>query len=317
MKIGEIEENIENAKIKQVIGTLNEIKKSLNSHFLERNDVIEMIVLSILSKKHTILIGEPGLAKTAILKALVRHIGGLRLFDFQMTPVTSMNELMSGNNGNNTGIDNCDIALIDEFFKGPHATLNSLLAIMNERMIYAPAPRKIPLLSLFATSNEKPDKSSDSNLLPLYDRFLFRKEILPINEKDNFRRLLKIENEYNDNNIKLKSEEIYFLIQNSQNVCIEDYIYNTLYSIREGLRNKQVIVSDRRWREIMEIIKVNAFLNMKKFARQADIKIIESSLWTYYSDIRAVKNIMRRELISIGQYSKDYAGQLRENKTDF
>lgn len=67
----------------------------------------------------------------------------------------------------------------------------------------------------------------------------------------------------------------------------------------------------------MEIIKVNAFLNMKKFARQADIKIIESSLWTYYSDIRAVKNIMRRELISIGQYSKDYAGQLRENKTDF
>lgn len=286
----------ENGRIEPIIRTLNGIKKCLNSQFLERNDVVDIIILAILSKKHSILIGEPGLAKTAILKALVKHIGGLKLFDFQMTPGTGINDLMSKNAKNKMGIDNCDIALIDEFFKGPHTTLNSLLAIMNERVIYAPEPRKIPLLSLFATSNEKPDKSSDSNLLPLYDRFLFRKEILPINEKDNFKKLLEIKGEYDFKNIRLNINDINLLIQNSENVYISDDIFNILYLIREGLRNKQVIVSDRRWREIIKIIKVNAFLNERNYARQEDVKALESSLWTYYSDIRAVRNIIKREL---------------------
>jgi MoxR-like ATPases len=153
---------------------INGIKESLNSNFLERKNAVDMIILSVISGKHSILIGGPGLAKTAVLKALACRVKGLRFFDFQMTPATKIEELVSNRSQNRIGIDNCDIALIDEFFKGPHSTLNSLLSIMNERIIYAPEPRRIPLISLFAASNERPDKSSDSNLLPLYDRFLFR-----------------------------------------------------------------------------------------------------------------------------------------------
>lgn len=283
-------------KIELIMRKLDEIKKCLNSQFLERKETINIIILAILSKKHSILIGEPGLAKTAILKALVKHLWGLKLFDFQMTQGTNINDLMSKNTKNKIGIDNCDIALIDEFFKGPHSTLNSLLAIMNERVAYMPEPHKIPLLSLFATSNERPDKSSDSNLLPLYDRFLFRKEILPINGKDNFKKLLSIKEDYNFQNIKLNLEDINLLIQDSDNVHISDDIFNVLYRIREGLRNKQVVVSDRRWRGIIKIIKVNAFLNGRSCVKPEDIKALESSLWTYYSDIRAVRNIIRKEL---------------------
>ena len=283
-------------KIELIMRKLDEIKKCLNSQFLERKETINIIILAILSKKHSILIGEPGLAKTAILKALVKHLGGLKLFDFQMTPGTGINDLMSKNTKNKIGIDNCDIALIDEFFKGPHSTLNSLLAIMNERVIYTPEPHKIPLLSLFATSNERPDKSSNSNLLPLYDRFLFRKEILPINEKDNFKKLLAIKGDYNFQNIGLTLEDINLLIQDSDNVHISDDIFNVLYAIREGLRNKQVVVSDRRWRGIIKIIKVNAFLNERNCVKPEDIKALESSLWTYYSDIRAVRNVIKKEL---------------------
>lgn len=284
-------------KIEDSIKTLCSIKECLNSQFMERDDVVHTIILAILSKKHSILIGEPGLAKTAILKALVKHISGFRLFDFQMTPGTDISELMSKNTDNKKGIDNCDIALIDEFFKGPHATLNSLLAIMNERIIYTPEPCKIPLLSLFATSNEKPDKSSDVNLLPLYDRFLFRKEILPINNKDNFKKLLKINGEYDSGSIRLNIEDVNLLIQNYKDVHIPDDIFNALYSIREGLRNKQVSVSDRRWKEIITVIKVNAFINKRNCVLPVDIKALESSLWTYYSDIRAVRNIINKELI--------------------
>ncbi len=283
-----------NGKIELIMKKLDGIKNCLNSQFLERGEAVDIIISAILSKKHSILIGEPGLAKTAILKALTKHVRGLKLFDFQMTPAADVNDLLSKNTKNKRGIDNCDIALIDEFFKGPHSTLNSLLAIMNERIIYAPEPRKIPLISLFATSNEKPDKSSNSNLLPLYDRFLFRKEILPINEKGNFKKLLEIQNDYNFKNMRLNLDDINLLTRASGSVYFSDEIFNVLYEIREELKNKQVTVSDRRWKEVIRIIKVNAFLNGRDFVKTEDIKILESSLWTYYSDIRAVKNIIKR-----------------------
>jgi MoxR-like ATPase len=289
-------------KINSVLDKLDDIKNSLNSDFLERNDAIDMIILAVISKKHSILIGEPGLAKTAILKSLVKRVEGLRLFDFQMTPATDISELFSGNIKNKkgvgmpTGIDNCDIALIDEFFKGPHATLNSLLSIMNERIAYVPEPQKIPLISLFATSNERPDKSSDSNLLPLYDRFLFRKEMLPVKNRDNFKKMLELKEESGFSGTLLNKEDINILIFAAETVNIGDEIFASLYRIREELRNKQVIVSDRRWRETVKILKANAALNRRDAAGKDDIKAIEPSLWTYYSDIRAVKNILRKEL---------------------
>ncbi len=282
-------------KIKSVLNKLADIKKSLCSAFLERNDAIDMIILAVISKKHSILIGEPGLAKTAMLKAFVERINGLKLFDFQMTPATDIKELMSKNIRNKIGIDNCDLALIDEFFKGPHATLNSLLAIMNERIAYVPEPRKIPLISLFATSNERPDKSSDANLLPLYDRFLFRKEILPVRDERNFRKLLELKDGTGFEKTSLNKNDLADLISAGETTDIPDEIFNSIYSVREELRNKQVIVSDRRWRETIKILKANAMLNGRDAAGKEDIKILESSLWTYYSDIRAVKNIIRKE----------------------
>ncbi len=287
---------------------VNGIKESLNLNFLERKNAVDMIILSVISKKHSILIGGPGLAKTAVLKELAYRVKGLRFFDFQMTPATKIEELISNRPQNKTGqsktgIDNCDIALIDEFFKGPHHTLNSLLSIMNERIIYNPEPRKIPLVSLFAASNERPDKSSDSNLLPLYDRFLFRMEILPVKDGENFKRLLELkekkEGGFNGNNsgeTVLGKEDIEILSSEAENVEMGGEIFDCLHKIREELKNKQVSVSDRRWRETVKILKTNAVLNKRSYVAKEDIKMLEPSLWTYYSDIRAVKNILGREL---------------------
>ncbi len=293
---------------------INAIKDGLNVNFLERKNAVDMIVLSVISGKHSILIGGPGLAKTAVLKALAGRIKGLKFFDFQMTPATKIEELLScegigdsrSRNKNKIGIDNCDIALIDEFFKGHHSTLNSLLSIMNERIFYNGNSEhvKIPLISLFASSNERPDKSSDSNLLPLYDRFLFRMEILPVRSEENFKKLLgikdgdieKCEISKYGKEVFLQREDINILNKKAENVEINDEILNKMYLIREELKNKQVIVSDRRWRETVKILKTAAVLNKRSYVAAEDLKMLEPSLWTYYSDIRAVRNIVGRVL---------------------
>lgn len=285
------------AKKKLAVKKINMLKERLISSFMERDKAVEIIILAIISKKHSILIGEPGLAKTALLKSLTGSVSGLKLFDCQMTPKTKLEELLSDNNPNNTGIDNCDIALIDEFFKGPADTLNSLLAIMNERVIYMPEPKPIPLISLFATSNERPDKSSNAGLLPLYDRFLLRKEMLPIKKEENFRKLFKtqaggLKQEFP----MITKEDILLLIAESEKIFIPEEIINFLFRIRTGLKNKQVTVSDRRWRETMSIIKSSALLKGNESADFEDMISIEPSLWTYYSDIRAVKNVLLKTM---------------------
>ncbi|MGC8554919.1 MAG: AAA family ATPase [Candidatus Acidulodesulfobacterium sp.] len=357
-------------QVYKIVDKIDAIKDGLNANFLERKNAVDMIVLSVISGKHSILIGGPGLAKTAVLKALADRIKGLKFFDFQMTPATGIDELLScgcasavsaegvstgkgadlggsrnRQNQNKIGIDNCDIALIDEFFKGPHSTLNSLLSIMNERIIYYgnSEPVKIPLISLFASSNERPDKSSDSNLLPLYDRFLFRMEILPVRSEENFKKLLELKDGdiYGDNENMKKNEyytgkeiagavgedgrigesgaaiggerergvacgcgagdfllrkDIDILSKTAENAEISADILNKMYLIREELKNKQVIVSDRRWRETVKILKTAAVLDKRSYVAIEDLKMIEPSLWTYYSDIRAVRNIVGRIL---------------------
>ncbi len=303
-----------NDNIYAITDKIDAIKDGLSANFLERKNAVDMIILSVISKKHSILIGGPGLAKTAVLKALAGRIKGLKFFDFQMTPATKIDELLSceeidGNrsgNKNKIGIDNCDIALIDEFFKGPHSTLNSLLSVMNERIMYYgnSEPVKIPLISLFASSNERPDKSSDSNLLPLYDRFLFRMEIMPVRSEENFKKLLELKDgdiekfeisKYGEE-IFLRKEDISTLGKAAENAEISAEILNKMYLIREELKNKQVIVSDRRWRETVKILQTAAVLNKRSYVAAEDLKMLEPSLWTYYSDIRAVKNVVGRAL---------------------
>ncbi len=284
--------------VKETCKNIGRIKECLNSQFIERKEVIDIVFLSILSRQHSILIGGPGLAKTAVLKAIIRHISGFKLFDFQMTPLTKVEELFSWNNSSRTGIDNCDIAFIDEFFKGSSPVLNSLLGIMNERVIYNPHPKKIPLLCLFATSNERPDKSIHIDLLPLYDRFLLRKEIFPINGRDNFRNLLCSEGEYYDMKATISKEDLGYLSDYAQRIPLRDSTLNLLYRIRENLKEKQVSVSDRRWKDIVKVLKTGAALRGKDEVETIDITHIESSLWTYCSDIRTVKTILKKELSS-------------------
>jgi MoxR-like ATPase len=303
-----------NDNIYDITDKINAIKDGLNANFLERKNAVDMIILSVISRKHSILIGGPGLAKTAVLKALTGRIKGLKFFDFQMTPATKIDELLSceeiygsrSGNKNKIGIDNCDIALIDEFFKGPHSTLNSLLSVMNERIMYYgnSEPVKIPLISLFASSNERPDKSSDSNLLPLYDRFLFRMEIMPVRSEENFKKLLELKDgdiekfeisKYGEE-VFLQKEDINTIGKAAENAEISADILNKMYLIREELKNKQVIVSDRRWRETVKILKTAAVLNKRSYVAKEDLKVLEPSLWTYYSDIRAVKNVVGRAL---------------------
>jgi len=282
---------------------INNIKKGLNEYFIDRQDTIDMIILAVYSKKNAFLIGEPGLAKTDILKAFSLSVKDFIFFEYQMSFTTKLEDILSINTNNGIGIDNCHIALIDEFFKGNPSMLNSLLGALNEKIIYVPEPKIIPLLTVFATSNEKPDATEGTSLLALYDRFLLRQEVMPLRNREDFKKLMKINKQYEPSE-HLTMDDLTEDYNKINNIDLSDYIIDLLFKIKSELLVRQVRVSDRRFRDLIAILKSSAFLRNDSEVKIDDIYNIKSSLWTYSSDIKTVDltvNKILKEAESSGQ----------------
>jgi MoxR-like ATPase len=159
------------------------LEAELASGFVGREEEARVAVLALLTKSHAVFVGEPGTAKSALVRRLSQLVN-CRFFYYLLSRYTVPDELIgaidpvaykSGKFVRNIQgkLPTAELAFIDEVFKGSSETLNALLNIMNER-IFVDADGTIyqcPLHSLFGASNELP---ADSELAAFYDRFLLR-----------------------------------------------------------------------------------------------------------------------------------------------
>ncbi|MEM1832078.1 MAG: AAA family ATPase [Thermosphaera sp.] len=159
------------------------LEAELASGFIGREEEARVAVLALLTRQHAVFIGEPGTAKSALIRRLSQLIQ-CRFFYYLLSKYTVPDELIgaidpvqyrAGRFVRNTKgkLPEAEIAFIDEVFKGSSETLNTLLNIMNER-IFVDADGTVyqcPLWSLYGASNEIP---TDSELAAFYDRFLLR-----------------------------------------------------------------------------------------------------------------------------------------------
>jgi len=155
----------------------------LSEGFVGRDEEAKVVTLALLTKQHCVLIGEAGLAKSAMIHRLSKLVN-CRYFYYLLSKYTVPDELIGaidpvqykqGKFVRNTKgkLPEAELVFIDEIFKGSSETLNTLLSIMNERLFVDSdgTVYKCPLHSLYGASNELP---SDSELHAFYDRFLIR-----------------------------------------------------------------------------------------------------------------------------------------------
>jgi MoxR-like ATPase len=165
------------------IRLVRELETKLASGFVGREEEARVAVLALLTKQHAVFVGEPGIAKSALIRRLAQLVN-CRFFYYLLSKYTVPDELIGAidpvayKNGkfvrNTSGrLPQAELAFIDEVFKGSSETLNTLLNIMNERIFVDTdgTVYQCPLHSLFGASNELP---SDSELAAFYDRFLIR-----------------------------------------------------------------------------------------------------------------------------------------------
>jgi MoxR-like ATPase len=161
---------------------LQEAARLLESHFLDKHEIIRLLLITVVAGEHLLLIGPPGTAKSAMVREFARLIDA-RYFEYLLTRFTEPNELFGPvdirafregtyTRRTDTMLPEAEIVFLDEIFRSNSAILNSLLTILNERK-FANGSKvmPVPLLSMFGAANEVPN---DENLAAIFDRFLLR-----------------------------------------------------------------------------------------------------------------------------------------------
>ncbi len=180
---------------------LRTLRTSLSRYFVNRQDIIDLLILSTVLQEPLLLVGEPGTAKSELI---VTFCESLQLpkedyFEYMLTKFTEPSEILGPidiallKKGRYVRriegrLPTAKIVFLDEIFKSNSAILNTLLTIINERKFYQDGqPERVKMNMLFAATNEIPE-SSDLNALK--DRFILKVETKSVRHQY-FKELLK------------------------------------------------------------------------------------------------------------------------------
>jgi MoxR-like ATPase len=171
---------------------LLEVEATLNRLVIGHEEAVRALMLALVAREHVVLIGPPGTAKTMLAKYTAKLLDA-SCYVYLMTRFTVYDEIFGPVDvealvKNNelrrrwSSITKADIVVLDEVFKANSAILNSLLSLMQERVVYDGVTGqeiRANLWTLIGASNEIP---LDEELQALYDRFAVKSFIQYIDD---------------------------------------------------------------------------------------------------------------------------------------
>ena len=228
-----------------------------------------------------------------------------------------------------------DVVFLDEIWKAGPAIQNTLLTVINEK-IFRNGNREmhLPLKLLVAASNELPAKGE--GLEALWDRFVIRIESRPIKMEKNFRAMLlevkseerrvkkqsstaegkvnstdlfedTISDEQIGADVSISPAEYAEWSQAIDKIGVKEEVLDAISRIRKALRavnvdesaeRRNIYVSDRRWKNIVRLLRTSAFMQDREEVDICDLLPIYHCLWQEPEERDAIRSIVIRSLFA-------------------
>jgi len=272
----------------------------LKQRFVGRDEVIDLIALSLVAGEHLFLHGPPGTAKSALIRSFARAVQG-SYFEYMLTRFTEPNELFGPidiaklREGKvitvTTGmLPESEFAFLDELFNANSAILSSLLTILNERVFRRGLEtHRLPLLSLFSASNHLPEEDA---LKALFDRFLLRCHVDNLH-RDALPQLLHAgwemeqqplaESSITSDDLRCLAKSIF---QVDLSAALEPYREAVL-----KVRDLGIAFSDRRAVKVQKLLAASALMCGRVAAQASDLWVLRY-VWDREEQIEALVSLV-------------------------
>lgn len=291
------------ARLRAIVGELSE-------RFYERDDVVRTLTATLLAGRHSLVLGPPGTAKSELARELTGRIDGASYWEILLSKFTAptrmfgpvdvaalaRGEYRQVYEGRAT---TAHIAFIDEIFKCSTAALNETLGFLNER-IYHPenggAPIHCPLIGAITASNELPDGEDTA---AVYDRLLVRVEVGYLEDPSNFAALVRSAVARPHPAPARTTVELAALRQAVTEgvpaVEVPDDMVDAVCALRSALRRREIVASDRRWRQAVGLLQASAYLDGRPAVAETDLQMLTHVLW----DSPAQRPTVEREVLHL------------------
>ena len=278
--------------LEQFAARLQEVARVMDKRFLDKQEIIRLLLISAIAGEHMLIVGPPGTAKSALIRLFAELIDA-RYFEYLLTRFTEPNELFGpvdmgafrqGEYRRRIQgmLPEAELVFLDEVFKANSAILNSLLTLLNERRFMNGAQVvRCPLLSVFGATNEVPN---DENLQAVFDRFLIRVRSENL-DSYHFHNLVSrgIENELrqmsgqgDDLQALLTSQHLHGVHRSfTQLARFSEEFLATYKGLIFQIRSEGISVSDRRVVKLTKLFTASAVFDGRTQACEADFFILK------------------------------------------
>ncbi|GAA2068755.1 AAA family ATPase [Streptomyces albiaxialis] len=308
---------------------LRMIGDELADRFYERADVVRTLVVTLLAGQHSLVLGPPGTAKSEMARELSGRVEGAAYWEILLSKFTAptrifgpidvaalaRGEYRQVYDGRAT---TAHIAFIDEIFKCSTAALNETLGYLNER-IYHPenggAPIPCPLIGAITASNELPDGEDSA---AIYDRLLVRIEVGYLEDPSNFAALVRSAVRRPETPARTTVELAALrqaVTEGVPSVDVPERIVDAVCTLRAALRRRELVASDRRWRQAVGLLQASAYLDGRPEVAEADLSVLTHVLWHSPAERPAVEREVLQLVNPDAKEALDLADVVEELET--
>lgn len=265
------------------------IKDKLNSIIIGQEELIDLLLIAILSDGHVLIEGVPGVAKTLTAK-LLSHSISVDFSRIQFTPDLMPSDIIGTAVFNPKTVDFefkkgplfSNIVLIDEINRSPAKTQAALFEVMEEHQITSDGVTYKMSEPFVVIATQNPLEQEGTYRLPeaQLDRFLFKIEVGYPSENAETKLLMNFHQQKNKIDVSavdkmLSANQILQYREKVNQVHADENILSYIAKIVGATRNNPALfvgASPRASLAILKSAKANAALNGKDFITPEDVK---------------------------------------------